>query len=337
MVAGGYSTSLDAPLQAAPTLPFGVQAIPNPSPQPIIHIDEDRNPAYIAWDNAKKMEDETRLSPSSPARTLGATPQVTEALPCLITSAQLLRCADENALLAAAPNSCERTLEGQYSSAQRDRLTPTLQASGPHSTPYAASTVYTSQAAPSQWNETVYGLFTIGDCAIGTAADNLSQRLASGEDSARESPNVTEAYASIGYSTLLQSAAGHRLCGFGVCDKAASMQYSCAQTLHGAILHTHRPADEGRVRVGKGGATLLSLGSYLYVLERTGKNHVTELVLRRMMHTPKLKVQYVFSEPTEAHTHGYRFVHDPNGKFMITDRNVSIELNMTSNLSLIHI
>ena len=27
MVAGGSSTSLDAPLQAAPTLPFGVQAI----------------------------------------------------------------------------------------------------------------------------------------------------------------------------------------------------------------------------------------------------------------------------------------------------------------------
>ena len=66
------------------------------------------------------------------------------------------------------------------------------------------------------------------------------------------------------------------------------------------------------------------------MLERTGKNHVTELVLRRMMHTPKLSVQYAFSESMETHTHGYRFVHDPNGKFMITDRNVSIELNMTT-------
>ena len=238
------------------------------------------------------MESKTRLAPSSPARTLGATQQVTEtlpSLPCLITSPQLLRCADENALLAAAPNSCERTLEGQYSSAQRDRLTPTLQASGPHSTPYAASTVYTTQAAPSQWdsqwNEAVGGLFTMGDCALEASADDLSQRPASGQDSTRTSPNVTEAYASIGYSTLLQSAAGHRLCGFGICDKAASVQYSCAQTLHGAILHTHRPADEGRVRVGSKGETLLSLGSYLYLLERTGKNQITELVLRRMMHT----------------------------------------------------
>ena len=215
MVAGGYSTSLDAPLQAAPTLPFGVQAIPNPSPQPIIHIDEDRNPAYIAWDNAKKMEDETRLSPSSPARTLGATPQVTEALPCLITSAQLLHCANEKALLAAAPNSCEDKLEGQCSSAQRARPTPTLQTSGPHSTPFAASPVYTSQEAwLSQWDEAVTGLFTIGDCTIGNAAGDLAQHLISDKDPTRESPIATGAH--IGYSTILDSASGLQPSGIGL-------------------------------------------------------------------------------------------------------------------------
>ena len=333
MVAGGSSTSLDAPQQAAPTHPFAVQAITNPLPPPIIHIDESRHPACIAWINANNMESKTQLAPSTPARTQGATPQINEVLPSLpylITSPHLLRCADENALLERAAGIFECALESQYSSAQRGRPTPTLQASGPHSTPFAASTVCTSQAAPSQWNEAVSGLFTMGNCALGTATDDLSQRLASGEDFTHESPNVTEAYASIGYSTLLQSVVGYRLSGFGICDKAASMQYSCAQTLHGAILHTHRPTDEGRVRVGNKGETLLSLGSYLYLLERTGKNQVTELVLRRMMHTPKLSVQYAFSESIETHTHGYRFAHESNGKFMATDRNVGIELNVTS-------
>jgi hypothetical protein len=65
------------------------------------------------------------------------------------------------------------------------------------------------------------------------------------------------------------------------------------------------------------------------MLERSGKNHVTELVLRRMMHTPKLKVHYIFSEPTEVHTHGYQFAHDQNGRVMTTDRKVCIELNMS--------
>ena len=150
MVAGGSSTSLDAPQQAAPTHPFAVQAITNPLPPPVIHIDEDRHPACIAWINANNVERKARLAPSTPARTQGATPQINETLPylpCPITSPQLLRCADENALLERAAGIFECALESQYSSAQRDRPTPTLQASGPHSTPYAASTVYTSQAA----------------------------------------------------------------------------------------------------------------------------------------------------------------------------------------------
>ena len=66
------------------------------------------------------------------------------------------------------------------------------------------------------------------------------------------------------------------------------------------------------------------------MLERSGKNKVTELVLRRMKHTPNLKLHYVFSEPTEVRTHGYRFSHDQNGRLMTTDRNVSIELHMSS-------
>jgi hypothetical protein len=49
-----------------------------------------------------------------------------------------------------------------------------------------------------------------------------------------------------------------------------------------------------------------------------------------MMHTPKLSVQYAFSESIETHTHGYRFAHESDGKFMATDRNVGIELNVTS-------
>ena len=65
------------------------------------------------------------------------------------------------------------------------------------------------------------------------------------------------------------------------------------------------------------------------MLERSGTNGVTELVLRRMKHTPSLKLHYVFSEPTEVRTHGYRFAHDQRGRCMTTDRNVCIELNMS--------
>ena len=67
-----------------------------------------------------------------------------------------------------------------------------------------------------------------------------------------------------------------------------------------------------------------------YGLRCSGKNKVTELVLRRMKHTPNLKLHYMFSEPTEVRTHGYRFSHDQNGRLMTTDRNVCIELHMSS-------
>ena len=90
------------------------------------------------------------------------------------------------------------------------------------------------------------------------------------------------------------------------------------------------PICSGRLDVGEDGVALISRGSYLYMLERSGKNGITELVLRRMKHTPSLKLHYVFSEPTEVHMHGYSFAHDQRGRFMSTDCGVCIELNMSS-------
>ena len=116
----------------------------------------------------------------------------------------------------------------------------------------------------------------------------------------------------------------------GLSDNGASLRSSCAKSLDGAILSTFRGSDGGSLDVGEDGVALVSRGSYLYMLERSGTNGITELVLRRMKHTPSLKLHYVFSEPTEVHAHGYSFAHDRRGRFMITDCGVCIELNMSS-------
>jgi hypothetical protein len=116
----------------------------------------------------------------------------------------------------------------------------------------------------------------------------------------------------------------------GLSDNGASLQSSCAKSLDGAILSTFRGSDCGSLDVGEDGVALVSRGSYLYMLERSGTNGVTELVLRRMKHTPSLKLHYVFSEPTEVHMHGYSFAHDQRGRFMSTDCGVCIKLNMSS-------
>ena len=128
MVAGGYSTSLDTPLQAAPTLPFGVQAIPTQPQQPVIYINDERSAAYIAWETAMKMAKETQPCPSSPARTPCATPQIVEPLPYLVTSAQPPSDidADMQALLAEALDDFDDTPDSQYNSAQRVHSSPTL-------------------------------------------------------------------------------------------------------------------------------------------------------------------------------------------------------------------
>ena len=58
---------------------------------------------------------------------------------------------------------------------------------------------------------------------------------------------------------------------------------------------------------------LESLGSYLYALRRHGANG-SEVVLRRMKHTPKLPMAMVFSEASENNIHGYGIYWAPGQK-----------------------
>ena len=159
-------------------------------------------------------------------------------------------------------------------------------------------------------------------------AEDLVQRLTSDEH--REL--VESGIYTIGNSMVVDSALqpADRRTVPGLSDNGASLRSSCAKSLDGAILSTFRGSDGGSLDVGEDGVALVSRGSYLYMLERSGKNGITELVLRRMKHTPRLKLHYVFSEPTEVRTHGYSFAHDQRGRFMTTNRGVCIELNMSS-------
>ena len=93
-------------------------------------------------------------------------------------------------------------------------------------------------------------------------------------------------------------------------DNGASKGTSCSKTLDGAIPGTLRLADAGDIGLGSDGVVLSSLGSYLYVLERRAANG-TEIVVRRMKHTPTLPMAMVFSEASENAEHGYGIYWEP--------------------------
>ena len=93
-------------------------------------------------------------------------------------------------------------------------------------------------------------------------------------------------------------------------DNGASKGTSCSKTLDGAIPGTLRLADAGDIGLGSDGVVLSSLGSYLYVRERRAANG-TEIVVRRMKHTPTLPMAMVFSEASENAEHGYGIYWEP--------------------------
>ena len=87
-----------------------------------------------------------------------------------------------------------------------------------------------------------------------------------------------------------------------LCDNGASKGTSCSRTLEGAIPGTRKLEDAGDISLGSDGASLESLGSYLFALERFGVDS-SEVVLRRMKHTPNLPMAMVFSEASESALH----------------------------------
>ena len=93
-------------------------------------------------------------------------------------------------------------------------------------------------------------------------------------------------------------------------DNGASEGTSCSKTLEGAIPGTLCLDDAGDIGIGSDGVMLSSLGSYLYVLERRAVNG-TEIVVRRMKHTPSLPQNMVFSEASENAEHGYGIYWEP--------------------------
>jgi hypothetical protein len=159
-----------------------------------------------------------------------------------------------------------------------------------------------------QWDELVEsGVYTMGVYTIGNSTNDLVQHLTSSE----RHELVESGVYTVGNSIVLDSThqpADQSVVGIhgemrtqwqkpGLSDNGASLRSSCAKTLDGAVLSTFCGSDSGRLDVGEDGAALVSRGSYVYMLERSGKNHVTELVLRRMKHTPNLKLHYVATVP----------------------------------------
>ena len=89
-------------------------------------------------------------------------------------------------------------------------------------------------------------------------------------------------------------------------DNGASVGSGCAKTTDGALPGTYKASDAGQLGVGDEGGQLNSEGSYLYALYREGKDGVVELVIRRLKHTPDLRLAMVFDEATEV----YKFKRD---------------------------
>ena len=99
-------------------------------------------------------------------------------------------------------------------------------------------------------------------------------------------------------------------------DNGASSNTSCSKSLDGAIPGTFKAEDAGEIGLGSDGASLTSNGSHLYALKRFGHNG-SELVVRRLKHTPSLPMPYVFSEATENKKHGYGIYWAPGKRRVI--------------------
>lgn len=97
------------------------------------------------------------------------------------------------------------------------------------------------------------------------------------------------------------------VCVPALSDNGASRGSGCVKTLDGAILSTFVAADAGPIAVGNNAASLHCEGSYIYMFERYGADGGGDVVLRRMKHTPDLRLPVVFSEATEIYDHGYEF------------------------------
>ena len=121
-------------------------------------------------------------------------------------------------------------------------------------------------------------------------------------------------------------------CVPALCDDGASRNASCCRTLDGALLDTLDERDAGGLDVGEDGVQLTSNGSYLYLLERFGRDGSGEVVLRRMKHTPNLRLKCVVSEPTEVYSHEYEFAFNKReGRVMSRASGDKIPLFMSKN------
>jgi len=96
----------------------------------------------------------------------------------------------------------------------------------------------------------------------------------------------------------------------GLFDNGATTEASCTRTLAGVIPHTHDWSGVGAIGMGSDSAYLESRGSHLFMYIREGKDGTREVVLRRMRHTPDLRLDAVFSEACEVYEHGYEISFD---------------------------
>ena len=112
-------------------------------------------------------------------------------------------------------------------------------------------------------------------------------------------------------------------------DNGASNGTSCTRTLDGAVPGTFRATDAGSIGIGSEGVSLLSKGSWLFVLERRGAN-CSEVVVRRLKFTPKLPMSMVFSEANENVVHGYSIIWNAGEKrTMVAPSGQRIQLHMS--------
>ena len=86
--------------------------------------------------------------------------------------------------------------------------------------------------------------------------------------------------------------------------------------------------------VGTNDSGLESKGSYIFVFERIGSDGTSELVARRMRHTPNLPVHMVFSEGAEVYSHDHQFVFTKQGRGMTTSTGKRVPLYMGAHTKL---
>ena len=133
MVAGGNSKSSDAPSQAAPNLPFGVQSLPASPQLPVFHVNDGRSASYVVWETALQAANGSEPYPPSPARNQGTAPHIIDSSPYFVTSTQSSEIdADTQALLAEALDDFDETPNSQCSNAQSDHSSSNLQTGDLH-------------------------------------------------------------------------------------------------------------------------------------------------------------------------------------------------------------